>query len=70
MLTPLQFFTASGGVGSWQQRWVECIGGGDRQRERGERKRENTRKKNKEYYDYITSQQVKHHDVAESYISL
>ena len=41
MLTPLQFFTASGGGGSWQQRWVECIEGGDRQRERdrGERKR-------------------------------
>ena len=49
---------------------MECIGGGDRQRERGERKRENTREKNKEYYDYITSRQVKRHDVVESYFSL
>ena len=40
MLTPLQFFTAGRGGGSWQQRWVECIGGGDRQRERERRKEE------------------------------
>ena len=47
-------------VGGVYQRWGQA--------ERERRNRENTREKNKEYYDYITSRQVKRHDVAESYI--